>query len=60
MKRVIVLTALAVVFCAQAASARINVGSDAPSFTAQTFSGNSISLSDYRGKYLLLDFFATW
>ena len=29
-------------------------------FTAETFWGEKISLSDYRGKYVLLDFWASW
>jgi peroxiredoxin len=36
------------------------VGRRAPDFTATDLSGNQISLSDYRGKVVLLDFWATW
>jgi peroxiredoxin len=36
------------------------VGTQAPEFTLQTLAGRSISLSDYRGKTVLLEFFATW
>jgi len=36
------------------------VGSTAPNFTLKTPQGQSISLSDYRGKAVLLEFFATW
>ena len=32
----------------------------APDFTAKTIDGKSVSLADYRGKYLLLDFWAVW
>jgi peroxiredoxin len=32
----------------------------APDFTAMTLAGQTIRLSDYRGKYVLLDFWATW
>jgi peroxiredoxin len=36
------------------------VGTLAPSFTLRTPQGQSVSLADYRGKALLLEFFATW
>jgi cytochrome c biogenesis protein CcmG/thiol:disulfide interchange protein DsbE len=32
----------------------------APNFTLADLSGRSVSLSDYRGKVVLLDFWATW
>ncbi len=32
----------------------------APDFTLDTLSGKSISLSDYKGKKVLLNFWATW
>ncbi len=35
-------------------------GEPARNFTAQTFDGKTIQLSDYKGKYVLLDFWATW
>ncbi len=37
-----------------------NVGDTAPNFQATTLSGESLQLSDYAGKYVLLDFWATW
>jgi len=36
------------------------VGSEAPAFTLETPTGNTVSLSDYRGKATLIEFFATW
>jgi peroxiredoxin len=36
------------------------VGSKAPDFTLKTPQGKSVSLSDYRGKTVLLELFATW
>ncbi|HEX3807374.1 MAG TPA: TlpA disulfide reductase family protein [Gaiellaceae bacterium] len=36
------------------------VGKQAPSFTLQTPQGTSVSLSSFRGKAVLLEFFATW
>lgn len=35
-------------------------GSPAPEFTAVTREGASVKLSDYRGKIVVLDFWATW
>jgi peroxiredoxin len=35
-------------------------GSTAPAFTLKTPQGETVSLSDYRGKAVLLEFFATW
>jgi peroxiredoxin len=43
------------------AEARINaVGSMALDFTQADTSGNPVSLSSFRGKYVLLDFWASW
>lgn len=33
---------------------------DAPAFEATDLNGKKLQLSDYRGKYVLLDFWATW
>lgn len=38
----------------------VTVGNQAPDFTATDFEGDSFKLSDYRGKYVLFDFWATW
>lgn len=38
----------------------LSVGQKAPNFRVQTVKGDSIALSDYRGKIVLLDFWATW
>ena len=35
-------------------------GSDAPLFTLTTPTGSTVSLADFRGKTVLLEFFATW
>lgn len=45
---------------AQDTSSLIAVGKDAPAFTLNDLNGKSISLSDYQGKYVLIDFWATW
>lgn len=38
----------------------LRVGSVAPGFTLRTPQGKTVSLSSYRGKAVLLEFFATW
>jgi thiol-disulfide isomerase/thioredoxin len=35
-------------------------GELAPDFTLESLNGDKISLSDYRGKYVLVNFWATW
>ena len=36
------------------------LGETAPDFTAVNYDGSDFKLSDYRGKYVLFDFWATW
>lgn len=38
----------------------ISKGMTAPGFTLNNLQGKSVSLKDYRGKYVLLDFWASW
>lgn len=38
----------------------VSVGDIAPDFTANTPDGKSLSLSSFRGKYVLIDFWASW
>lgn len=35
-------------------------GTKAPDFTAETLDGNELTLSDLRGKYVMIDFWGTW
>lgn len=42
------------------AEAQIKKSMPAPDFQAETFEGKKVSLSDYQGKVLILDFWATW
>lgn len=38
----------------------LKIGATAPDFTTQTLDGKDVKLSDYRGKVVVLDFWATW
>ena len=39
---------------------KVQVGSEAPDFTLPDVNGNPVSLSSFRGKYVLVDFWAAW
>jgi len=39
---------------------KLKVAVDAPDFTLKELGGGIISLKDLRGKFILLNFFATW
>ncbi len=59
------MTAILLASCSGSSSAKSsNRASDdrkpAPDFTLQDANGNSVKLSDYRGKVVLLNFWATW
>ena len=48
-------------FAAKLASAKITaVGAMAPEFTQNDVNGKPVKLSDFRGKYVLVDFWASW
>jgi peroxiredoxin len=49
---------LGVIALAQALALR--VGDTAPLFETRTTDGHALNLADFRGKYVLLDFWATW
>ncbi|RDV13367.1 AhpC/TSA family protein [Pontibacter diazotrophicus] len=40
--------------------ASVSAGKPAPAFTVQDMKGNAVSLADYRGQYVLLDFWGSW
>lgn len=37
-----------------------SIGDTAPNFTARDVNGNTVRLSDYKGKVVLIEFWATW
>lgn len=45
---------------AQDNSALLKVGTQAPAFTLTSIEGKTISISDFKGRYVLIDFWASW
>lgn len=41
-------------------AAKVSAGEVAPTFTRKTLDGRAVSLADYRGRVVLVDFWATW
>lgn len=54
------VTVLCAVLIALPVDARLGAGEKAPDFKATTLDGKNVGLSDYKGKYLFLNFYATW
>ncbi|GAO28256.1 thioredoxin family protein [Geofilum rubicundum JCM 15548] len=42
------------------AEAALNVGNEAPLFTLPNMEGSEVSLDDFKGKYVFVDFWAAW
>ncbi len=61
MKKILPFAAMALALClAPAAFAGPGTGSPAPDFTLYDVNGKAHSLSDYEGKVILLNFWASW
>ena len=54
MRRALMVSMLAVALGATAAAANIQVGQVAPNFTKSKLGGDTVSLSDYSGKVVVL------
>ncbi len=50
----------AIMFFVSAPLAAQNVGDTAPAFTLKTLDGNSVSLSDFKGHPIVINFWASW
>jgi peroxiredoxin len=57
---VMLLTVAGIVFGPARLLAAPRTGQAAPNFKVSTLSGQAVSLDNYRGHVLVLDFFATW
>ncbi|MDR1348689.1 MAG: TlpA family protein disulfide reductase [Prevotellaceae bacterium] len=55
-----IIFALLSVFCTKQIAAQGNVGSVAPDFTLKALDGREITLSKFKGKYVLIDFWGSW
>jgi cytochrome c biogenesis protein CcmG/thiol:disulfide interchange protein DsbE len=54
------LMAAVLVWSSNGRADQVVVGGPAPDFQAKTFDGRKISLADYRGRVLVINFWATW
>jgi len=59
-RRLIAATAAACALASSAAAAKVEVGKPAPDFHAFTLDGKRLTLADYKGQVLILNFWATW
>ncbi len=60
LKKIIYSIFLIIVVLLFGCSSNTDTSKLAPDFTLKDLSGNSVSLQQYRGKLVLLDFWATW
>ena len=59
-KRSILLSVVVLALLAGCTDRNVQTSSLAPDFTLQDMNGKSVKLSDYKGKVVLLEFWATW
>src|SRR5690554_1479838 len=57
---VILQTMMAPLKAQKEAEAALSIGKTAPDFTLTDLDGNEVSLSDFQGKYVFIDFWAAW
>ena len=57
---VVLFGLLAVQACTAASASVVSVGEPAPDFTLVDLDGNQVSLSDFRGETVFINFWATW
>ena len=55
---VLMVTIFLIAGCGKASA--LETGNNAPDFTLTDLNGNKVSLSDFKGKVIILDFFASW
>lgn len=60
LSKFLVITVIALMLGACAKSSAIEIGETAPDFTLTDLNGNKVSLSQFSGKVIILDFFASW
>jgi peroxiredoxin len=56
----IIVLVLGFTFAVSCSTSGIKAGHTAPDFTLADLDGNQVSLSDFRGKAIFLNFWATW
>ena len=59
-RKLFVLAALIFSMSLSVQAQTVSEGQDAPEFTLPTLDGNTLKLSDLRGKYVVLDFWGSW
>jgi peroxiredoxin len=57
---VIILSVLAMLFMAAAPSFALSAGAKAPDFTLSDLNDEEVALKDFKGKVVVLNFWATW
>ncbi|MDD5496069.1 MAG: TlpA disulfide reductase family protein [Candidatus Omnitrophica bacterium] len=60
MKKILVLLLAVVLLGACARGNALEIGDTAPEFTLKDLEGKNVNLADFKGRVIILDFFATW
>lgn len=58
--RIFVFAAVVLMLFGFLSAYAIDIGADAPEFSLKDINGKTVSLSDFKGKVVILDFFASW